>query len=169
MKRPQTYLLVTLAICVIAIILVRYKIEDGRKNRDESSTISHDERTSLAEPGRGMNGGMPRSTHRQRRTHVNISVLSRLGYVLTADDVGDHTAKGNVVIITPEGDILKSESMSISSDGDNIFLYGSISAVSESGIVRRSIDVNSFARIALDGSSQTFQGVALYSRGTTKK
>ncbi len=175
MKRAHTYLLAGLTICVVAIVLVIYKIEGDRKNRDVSSTIVNDEGTSSAERSQGLDGGMPRSAHRQRAARENIGVLSPLGYVLTADDIGDHTAKGNVQIITPEGDILRSDSMSISPDGDNIFLQGHILVESTSGgqvFTRAFVDmesssnVDTFASLALDGSSQSFIGTEVYLPGS---
>jgi hypothetical protein len=170
MKLTHTHLMAGLAICVVAIILVIYKIEDDRKNRDASSAIVHDEGSSSAARSQGTDKGLPRSARRKRAARENLGVLQRLGYVLTADDIGDHTAEGNVQVKTPKGDIFRSERMSISSDGDNIFLYGSIKLErSTSGFVWGYMGADAFGRIAVDGSSQSFKGkpLSMYEPGST--
>ena len=167
MKPPHIYLLAGLVICVVAVILVISKIEANFKNRDTYSNVFNgDENTSVVSD-KLMNRDLPRSTRRQRAARENLAVLSRFGYVLTADNVGDHKAEGKVHITAPDGRILKSDSMTISSDGENILLHGSVSVVSESGPIRYSSYADSFARIALDGSSQSFVGTLLYEPGST--
>ena len=169
MKRPHLSLLSGLAICIVAAILVICKMEDNGKNRNASSAIFIGEGISSVEPNQLMNRDMPRSARRQCVARENLGVLSGLGYVLTADIIRDYTAKGKVKIIAPDGTILRSDSMSISSDGDNIILQGAVSVVSESGFIRGSRDADSVAIIALDGSSQSFIGVPLYEPGSTMK
>ena len=114
----------------------------------------------------------PRAAHRQLSARENIDVLSRLGFVLTADDIGDHRAKGNVQIISPDGAILRSDSVSISSDGDNIFLTGNIKVEFLSDgppSAMESNDADSFAKIALDGGAFSFQGKWTFTSISNKK
>lgn len=176
MKGAHTYFFTGLAICVVAIISVIYKIEDDRKNRDTSFSIVSGGGTSSAERSQGRDGGMPRSARRQRPAREHLGVLSRLGYVLTADDIGDHTAKGNVKVIVPDGTILRSHSITISSGRDNIFLhsksdrdhnsfYSGILVEPTSGDQMYYLDGP--AVIALDGSSKLFKGKPLYAPGST--
>jgi len=118
MKRAQTSFVAGLTICVITIILViYYKTEADRKNQDNPYSSVHHGSSSSAE-------------HRQGES---IDVLSQLGYLLTADVIEDHRAKDNVQLITPEGSIIRSDSVSISSDGNDIFLNGNIKVESTSG------------------------------------
>ncbi len=167
MKRPHISLLAGLAICVVAAILVICKIEDNRKDRNATSTIFRGNGITSVEPNPLMNGDKPSSTRRERAVGENLGVLSRLGYVLTADDIGDHKAKGHVKIISPNGTILRSNSMSISSDGATIFLRGSVTVERELLILKMFNDPDSSAKIALDGSSQSFTGTPMYEPGST--
>lgn len=161
MKRRHMSLLAGLAICVVAAILVICKIEDSRKNRTASSTDLNGEGITSVEPNQLMYGANTSSTRRQRAERENLGVLSRLGYELTADHIGGHSAKGNVKIVSPNGINLRSDSMSISSDGTNIFLHGSVTVLNKSAILRMFKGADSFARIALDGSSQSFTGTSM--------
>jgi hypothetical protein len=161
MKRPHISLLAGLAICVATAILVICKIEDHRKNRTASSAILIDESITSVEPNQSINGDNTSSARRQRAKRGNLSMLSRLGYELTADHIGDHNAKGNVKIVSPNGINLRSDSMSISLDGTNIFLHGSVTVQNKSAILRMFKGADSFARIALDGSSQSFTGTSV--------
>jgi hypothetical protein len=167
MKPPRISLLAGLGICVAAVILLIGKIEDNPKNRDTSSTVFIGDDISSVESSQLINRDLPGSTRRQRAARENLDVLSRLGYVLTADEVGDHKAEGKVHITAPDGRIFKSDSMSISSDGENILLHGSVLVVSVSGSVEGRMGPDAFARIALDGSSQVFIGTPLYEPGST--
>lgn len=167
MKHPHISLLAGLAICVVAAILVICKIEDNRKYRNAASTIFRDNSSTSVEHNPLMHGDKPISTRRERPARENLGVLSRLGFVLTADDIGDHKAKGNVKIITPNGIILRSDRMSISPDGTNIYLHGSVVVTKKSLILKMFNDTDSFARIALDGSSQTFTGTPMFEPGNT--
>jgi hypothetical protein len=169
MKPPHKSLLAGFGIFVGAVILLISKIEANRKNRDVSSTVFIGDDISSVESSQVMNLDLPRSTRRQRATRENLGVLSRLGYVLIADVVGDHEAKGKVRITAPDGSILKSDSMSISSDGENILLHGWVFVESWSGVVEGCTGADAFARIALDGSSQEFIGTPLYEPGSTFK
>ena len=172
MKRTHTSFVAGLAICVVAIILVIYKTEVDRKNRDDSpSTVNCDDASS-AERRQEREGAMPRKTRRQRSARENIDVLSGLGYVLAADDIGDHRAKGNVQIISPEGAILRSDSVSISSDGDNIFLVGNIKVELISDGQLSTLEykgTDSFAKIALDGGAVSFEGKGNFAFKPNKK
>jgi hypothetical protein len=167
MKSPRISLLAGLGICVVAVILLICKIEGNRKNRDALSTVFIGDDISSVESSQLMNRDLHRSTRRQRAAPENLRVLSRLGYVLTADEVGDHKAKGKVHITAPDGRIFKSDSMSISSDGENILLHGWVLVMSGSGFVEGRTGADAFARIALDGSSQEFIGTPLYEPGST--
>ena len=51
--------------------------------------------------------------------------------------------------------------MSISSDGTTIFLHGSVTVERNSIFLKMFKGADSFARIALDGSSQSFTGTSL--------
>jgi hypothetical protein len=166
-KSPHVTLMAGLAICVATAILVICKIEDNRKNRDAMSTVLIGDDISSVESSQLMNRDLPRSTRRQRTARENLGVLSRLGYVLAADEIGDHKAEGKVHITAPDGRIFKSDSMSISSDGENILLHGWVIVVSGSGFVEGRSGADAFARIALDGSSQKFIGAPLYEPGST--
>ena len=57
--------------------------------------------------------------------------------------------------------------MSISSDGAEIFLHGSVIVTNKSLILKMFNDADSFARIALDGSSQSFTGTPMFEPGST--
>ena len=171
MKR-NIFLLAGLLICVAAVFLVISKTVEGRKSGDDSSSTFLRESKSSAEHGQESEADTPRAAHRQRSARENIDVLSRLGFVLTADDIGDHRAKGNVQIISPDGAILRSDSVSISSDGDNIFLTGKIKVELLSDGPPSAMEANnadSFAKIALDGGAFSFQGKWTFTPISNKK
>ena len=159
-------LLAGLAICAATAILVICKIEDNRKNRTASSTDLIDEGITSVDPNQLMNRDNTSSIRRQRAERENLSVLLRLGYELTADHIGDHNAKGNVKIVSPNGTNLRSDSMSISLDGTNIFLHGSVRVDRNSLLLKSFKGADSFARIALDGSSQSFTGTSALCEST---
>jgi len=173
MKRAQTSFVAGLTICVITIILViYYKTEADRKNQDNPySSVNHGSSSSAKHRQVG-DQTIPRTKRRQRSVRESIDVLSQLGYLLTADVIEDHRAKDNVQLITPEGSIIRSDSVSISSDGNDIFLNGNIKVESTSGDQLSTIEysgVDSFAKIALDGSSSSFKGKTRFTFSSNKK
>ena len=158
MKRAHIHTLAGLAICVIAMILITYKINNDHKNRDHLSATMNNEALSSINPSRGIDDDIARAKQRQRTTRKNLDVLSQMGFLLTADDIGEHTAKGNVQITTPNGThIIKSDRVSISSDGSNLFLRGNITmkpTIGEKTFSMVSNGPEAFSKISLAGDGK---------------
>ena len=158
MKHPLIIIAVGLLIVATWMIFqTEPKRNDGAISEEVGFSESVDDTPSF-----DSNSNFSRAkSKRRRKTNQTIEKIQSLGYHFSADNVRERSAAGNVTVTSPEGLTFKSEYVSISSDGDFIYLEGDILVEGDSerrSMTMKYIGEGAFAKIAVSGDSMVFEG-----------
>ena len=171
MNRPLLFSAVLLLILAFLMIL-RSQVDEGgiaeEGSREGGSQNSL--RNGNDVDGTATDSNQKKLSNRKLRRE-SIAKLRSLGYQFSADQTKKRSAVGNVTLITPDGGILKSDYMSISSDGDYIYLEGEILVETKSEdetFKMKYSGENASAKIGLDGKSLSLIGDVMTTSQTSE-